>query len=170
MSTNPTTLQRLQSEEERLRNEMTGLQGTANEKDPDGTPSADAMVAQKRLQQLNDDYRQLLSTILTAERGGTSASAGLQVGSPYGMWGKDASGNYVMLAPPNADDEQQKAIDNQNAAMLRNERQRNFDSSGTYGTDAEIQKLKIDAANQKLSQDELNEKIRQFNLTQKNKD
>src|SRR5215831_10044686 len=50
----------LEKERQRLKGEIDSLQSVAQQKDPDGTASADALLAQKRLDSLQSDYRQIL--------------------------------------------------------------------------------------------------------------
>jgi len=58
----------LTQEATRLKAEIAQLNATSGQLDADGTPSPDAIMAQKRLPGLNDDYRALLQTLNAAPK------------------------------------------------------------------------------------------------------
>lgn len=164
-------MEELLAESKRLKAQIDEYAKAATQLDPDGTPSADALIARTRLDKLNDDYRQILTAIATGQRTTTTANRAQSVSAgQYGTYVYDPDGNLVQSIPPNADEETTKAVNRQNAEMLRNERTRNSTAGKGYVTDAELQKLQLDARSQNLSEADLQEKIRQFDATQRLKD
>lgn len=163
-------MEELLAESKRLKAQIDEYAKAATQLDPDGTPSADALIARTRLDKLNDDYRQILTAIATGQRTTTANRAQSVSAGQYGTYVYDPDGNLVQSIPPNADEETTKAVNRQNAEMLRNERTRNATAGKGYVTDAELQKLQLDARAQGLNESEFQEKIRQFDATQRQKD
>lgn len=60
-------LEELKAEARRLQAEIQASSEATNAKDADGTPSAEAILAQKRLEKLNDDYRAILQVVTSLE-------------------------------------------------------------------------------------------------------
>lgn len=155
----------LKAEQARLWGEIQKATADSQKLDPDGTPSFEAVQAQKRLEKLNDDYRDILKIMAT----GTAARQPVS-SAQFGIWGYDKDNNFVQMVPPNADDQMKTAIERRNQEMLILERERNFNQNGVWATPGEYQKMQLDERGQRVSEGQLQQRINEFNTTTRQKD
>ena len=87
-----------------------------------------------------------------------------------GYFRLDNAGNAVPVQQPNADALIDKAVDRQIKEGDRNARQRNLETTGFYGTDAERATAENNARARGLDQQRINLDLQKFSEDQKNKD